>query len=77
MLRGSADEIAGWGASLDAVYAPRRLRFAIRADEANLPEALAVREPRGDAVAYVCRGTACTAPLTSLEALAAELKESS
>ena len=37
--------------------------------------ALAAREPRGNTVAYVCRGTQCSLPIESLDALAAELSE--
>jgi len=75
ILRGDAAEIDKWQLALGAVYAPRRMLLAIPADATELPEALELRQPRGTAVAYVCRGTACTEPLTTLEALANELKE--
>ncbi|MGI9342300.1 MAG: thioredoxin domain-containing protein [Gammaproteobacteria bacterium] len=76
VIRGERARIDEWRTALGAVYAPRRLLLAIPADESGLPDALDVRKPGADTVAYVCRGTACTAPLTSLDALAAELKES-
>ena len=56
------------------VYSPSRMIFAIPSDTAGLPEALALRRPQGQAVAYVCRGTSCTEPLTNLAEVAAELK---
>ncbi len=75
ILRGDAAEIDKWRAALDAVYAPQRLLFAIPADAVNLPGALELRRPQATAVAYVCRGTSCTAPLSSLEDVTAELQE--
>jgi hypothetical protein len=78
VLRGEPDEIEQWRQAIGGIYAPRRLVLAIPAGETELPDALAVRKPpgrgEGAAVAYVCRGTSCTAPLTNLEAVAAELK---
>jgi uncharacterized protein YyaL (SSP411 family) len=76
VLRGNPEEINQWRNAIGGIYAPRRLVLAIPADASGLPEALAVRQPQGDAVAYICRGTSCTAPLTTLEAIAAELKGS-
>jgi len=80
VLRGAPDEIEQWRQAIGGIYAPRRLVLAIPAGETELPDALAVRKPpgrgKGAAVAYVCRGTSCTAPLTNLEAVAAELKGS-
>jgi len=73
VMRGEPAEIDTWRVALGAVYAPRRLLFAIPGNTEGLPEALAIRRPHDQAVAYVCRGTSCTEPLSSLEALAAEL----
>ena len=74
ILRGDAAAIASWRRELDRVYAPRRVLLAIPADASELPPALADKTPRGAAVAYVCRGSTCSAPLDSLGALAAELR---
>jgi len=74
VIRGKPDEIDTWRRALGAVYTPGRLIFAIPADATGLPEALELRRPQGDAVAYVCRGTMCTEPLTNLADVAAELK---
>jgi uncharacterized protein YyaL (SSP411 family) len=77
VIRGDDDEIARWRDSAARVYAPRRMVFAIAANEANLPGALADRKPVDDeTVAYRCVGTHCDMPVTTWEALAAELSES-
>ena len=73
ILRGDMAEIERWKGALDAAYAPRRLLIAIPTDAENLPGALELRRPQETTVAYVCRGTSCTAPLSSLEDVAAEL----
>jgi uncharacterized protein YyaL (SSP411 family) len=74
IIRGEPAPIEAWRAELAKLYAPRRLVLAIPADAADLPPALADKAPRGDAVAYLCRGSSCSAPLNSLEALLAELR---
>jgi uncharacterized protein YyaL (SSP411 family) len=47
--------------------------FAISDTEQGLPGALAARAPQEKTIAYVCRGTTCSAPITSLEDLASDL----
>lgn len=74
VLRGEALEIEAWRAELAHTYAPRRLVFAIPGDVAGLPDALAAKAPAGRAVAYVCRGTVCSAPIGSLAELDAALR---
>ncbi len=77
VIRGDGDEIARWRDSAANVYAPRRLVFAIPAGETGLPGALAERAPiEGETVAYRCLGTHCELPVTSWEALAAQLSDS-
>ncbi|MDH3267086.1 MAG: thioredoxin domain-containing protein, partial [Gammaproteobacteria bacterium] len=74
VLRGTADEIARWRDSAAKLYAPMRLVFAISDMESDLPGLLADRKPRrGETVAYRCVGTHCELPVTSWEALAAQL----
>ncbi len=76
VIRGGGDEIARWSESAAKVYAPRRLVFAIPAGEAGLPGALADRAPvEGETVAYRCLGTHCEMPVTTWEALAAQLSD--
>jgi uncharacterized protein YyaL (SSP411 family) len=76
VIRGEAGEVARWRDSAAKLYAPRRMVFAINADETDLPGALAERKPiSGETVAYKCVGTHCDLPVTTWEALAAELNE--
>jgi hypothetical protein len=50
--------------------------FAIDANETDLPGALKDRKSLdGETLAYRCVGTHCDLPVTSFEALAAELSE--
>ena len=76
VIRGGNDEIIKWRDAAAAHYAPRRLVFAIPGDESDLPGALAERASHGkEAIAYRCTGSYCSRPVTSWEALAAELTE--
>jgi len=75
ILRGRQVELDDWHRMLDTVYAPRRLVFGITDTETDLPDALAARKLQDKTVAYVCRGTSCSAPITSLEELTTELAE--
>ena len=76
VIRGEAEEIARWRDSAAKLYAPRRMVFAIQAEAPGLPGALAERPPiDGETVAYKCVGTHCQLPVTTWEALAAELSE--
>ncbi len=76
ILRGAAPTIEGWRRELARAFAPRRLVLAIPADAADLPPALADKAPRAGPVAYVCRGSSCSAPLDSLGALTEQLRSS-
>jgi uncharacterized protein len=73
IVRGAAaDETRRWASSLGADHSPCRLIFAIPSDAADLPPAIAAKRiggdrVAGDPVAYVCTGTSCSVPLTSLE----------
>ena len=76
VIRGDDGESSRWRDSAARLYAPRRLVFAIPAKEGNLPGALADRAPvEGETVAYRCLGTHCELPVTTWEALAADLTE--
>jgi len=74
VLRGPADDLAVWRAELDKLYEPRRLVLAVPADATGLPAALADKRPQASTVAYVCRGTTCSAPLATLGELVRSLK---
>jgi uncharacterized protein len=71
IIRGAATEISQWQSSLNQLYAPKRLVFGIPHDATDLPEALATKAALDQTVAYVCRGTTCSAPVRSLAALIA------
>jgi uncharacterized protein YyaL (SSP411 family) len=76
VIRGEPEEIARWRESAAKVYAPRRMIFAIDSNETGLPGAMADRKSiEGETVAYKCVGTHCDLPVTTWEALAAELSE--
>ncbi|MBP6514717.1 MAG: thioredoxin domain-containing protein, partial [Steroidobacteraceae bacterium] len=75
ILRGDASRIATWRDALASLYAPKRLCFAIPADESGLPEALAAKAPRGEVVAYVCQGPQCSPPIDNLTRLTRWLRD--
>ena len=76
IIRGNVDEIDRWQRSAAKIYAPRRLVFAISSDTDGLPGSLADRKPvPGETIAYRCVGSHCSLPISSWEALAAELRE--
>jgi uncharacterized protein YyaL (SSP411 family) len=74
VLRGTADDLAVWRTELDKLYDPRRLVLAVPGDARDLPAALADKRPQAGTVAYVCRGTTCSAPLGTLGDLVRALK---
>jgi uncharacterized protein YyaL (SSP411 family) len=74
VLRGAAEHLATWQTEIRRHYLPRVRLLAIPAELEGLPPALALRVPRGDIVAYVCRGASCSAPLVTLRDLWAALQ---
>jgi uncharacterized protein YyaL (SSP411 family) len=75
ILRGAAAELPAWSASLAMLYAPRRLVFAIPAEEPALPESLAGKRPRESTVAYICEGPQCSEPIDELPRLVRLLRD--
>jgi len=73
ILRGTSPVIEPWQRELNAVFAPRRWTLAIPADASALPPALGSKPAADGPVAYICRGTQCSAPINSLSALISEL----
>jgi uncharacterized protein len=74
IIRGAANGVSEWQAALARLYAPRRLVLAIPEGATDLPAAL-IDKPAGTRTsAYVCRGSVCSAPFESLDALLAELR---
>jgi uncharacterized protein len=74
ILRGDPAQIESWRAELAKLYAPRRMLFAIPADVPDLPAAIADKAPRGEAIAYVCAGSTCSAPIADLGELIKRLR---
>ncbi len=77
VLRGEPAQIDLWQRELARLYAPRRMIFAIPADAPDLPAAFADKVARGPAVAYVCQGSTCSAPIADLGELIKQLRGSS
>lgn len=73
IIRGAPEDIEAWSRELARVFAPRRLVLAIPADATGLPPALADKAPRAGTAAYLCRGSVCSQPLESLDALLGQL----
>jgi uncharacterized protein len=74
VLRGEARTIEDWRRALARFYAPHRMVLAIPSEALDLPPALADKTARAFPVAYICRGSTCSAPLDSLEALTERLR---
>ncbi len=70
IIRGAAVEAAAWQRELGRLYAPHRMVFAIPAEISGLDAAIADKRAAGATRAYLCRGTACSAPIESLPDLA-------
>ncbi len=70
IIRAAEPELADWRAVAQQGYRPRRLVFAIPANELELPGALAGMAGDGPR-AYRCRGTHCDSPIRDLDALRA------
>ena len=74
ILRGPTPQIVRWQRELHRLYAPQRMIIAIPSDATDLPAGLAAKRSADTAVAYVCAGTTCSAPIDSLAALVRDLR---
>jgi uncharacterized protein YyaL (SSP411 family) len=74
ILRGARKEIRNLQKELAKVYAPHRLVLAVPADAADLPPALADKNPGAGVLAYVCKGSVCSAPVDNITELAEQLR---
>jgi uncharacterized protein YyaL (SSP411 family) len=74
ILRAKPKTLEVWQAECQKYYAPQRFCFAIPSDASDLPGLLAERKPKPKAVAYLCTGHQCRAPITSLEELTKALR---
>jgi uncharacterized protein len=74
ILRGKGATIENWRIELAKLYAPHRIVFAVPAEARDLPIALSAKPAGGTAVAYICRGSTCSASIDSLAELAQALR---
>ncbi len=75
ILRGQRETLQPWRERCLECFAPRRLTLTIPTGATDLPGVLGEQSPNGEAVAYVCEGHECSAPIESLDALAERLKD--
>ncbi len=75
ILRGDDALLGTWTQALAALYAPRRLVFAIPSGERGLPPALAAKQARGAVTAYLCEGPGCSEPIGELPRLVRLLRD--
>ncbi len=73
IVRGESAAVALWAEELGALYAPTRMIFAVPADAADLPEAIAVKAATERTTVYLCTGMTCSAPITDLNEVARRL----
>ena len=72
VLCGAEKETAAWRAAVTAKYLPELMVIVLTGDAADLPAPL--DKPRtATTTAWLCRGTQCLPPITSLDELLAEL----
>ncbi len=69
IIRAQGATLDTWRNAVARGYAPARLTLAIPSAATMLPGQLALRKPRGDAVAYLCSGMSCSEPVTRLDEL--------
>jgi uncharacterized protein YyaL (SSP411 family) len=72
VLRGDSKDVAAWQDALRSRYLPDVTTIALNDDVADLPELL--DKPRGEkTTAWLCHGTQCLPPITSINELLIEL----
>ncbi len=69
VIRGKSPDLEQWMEKLNRTYRPGVTVFGIPAGVKSLRKDLALRIPQARTVAYLCKGSHCTAPLLSLEEL--------
>jgi uncharacterized protein YyaL (SSP411 family) len=74
VLIGNGKALREWRDAVETKFDPRRILLTIPADADGLTGLLAQCKPQGDACAYICRGTACSLPVTSIQELSDSLE---
>ncbi len=72
IIRGEG-ALSEWHSAVGRGYTPRRMVFAIPDRCQPLPGLLAERKAAPGGIAYICAGTSCQPPVTSLEQLRSQL----
>jgi len=67
IIRGEPAQAADWARTLLRRYLPGTMVMTIANDEKTLPGILGNLAPSEKTTAYVCRGTTCSPPITSIE----------
>ncbi|MEL6869229.1 MAG: thioredoxin domain-containing protein [Pseudomonadota bacterium] len=76
VLTGDDDTVRQWQTQAQTLYAPQRMVIAQTGDTDELPPALTLHSaPDSGALAYLCDGTTCRAPISSWSALANALRD--
>ncbi|MBF6568478.1 MAG: thioredoxin domain-containing protein [Candidatus Binataceae bacterium] len=78
LVKGAAEdrEVEEWLAHIGKLYLPNRAIFVIGRDAGFIPEYVQGRPAiDGKLTGYVCRERACSAPVTTIDALEAELRD--
>jgi uncharacterized protein YyaL (SSP411 family) len=78
MVKGAAGdrEVEEWLTRIGELYLPNRAIFVIGSDAGFIPDYVQGRPAvDGKLTAYVCRERACSAPVTAIDALEAELRD--
>lgn len=75
ILRGNKKTISDWQQEIHQHYLPQVLCFAVP-DDITLNNSLADKKPMSNTCAYICEGTRCLAPTTSLDDLIRHLQTS-
>jgi uncharacterized protein YyaL (SSP411 family) len=74
IIRAEPEPAADWARSIAVARAPKRLVLGIPPDVTDLPPALAMKHAGPAPLAYLCRGTSCSAPITDRRALEEALR---
>ena len=70
ILRGEPETVQAWKRAIDRLAPPMTTVLPLPAEDAGLPEALAMRRPpEGRVTAWLCEGPQCRPPVQDLDAL--------
>ncbi len=76
VIRGDKKLMKRWQDFLDGRLYLGRMVFCIPTDADDVPSILADKSPRGDIVAYICKGTTCSPPVQDRNELIERLNDS-